>query len=120
MSTRASLLVVVLGLLTGMAAPATAQGGPKKYAVTADRAFVVTKEVLGKQGFEVVRIEDVGPDRIIYYRRGNMGRGKGKGPPQSVRAAMLMESPRTGRRPRCALRRRRGASCHRARTRGFD
>ena len=60
----------------------TAQGhGPKRYAVTTDRAIVITRDVLVRQGYEVIRIEDRGADRIIWYRRGNMGRGRGKGPP---------------------------------------
>ena len=62
-----------------------AQGhGPKKYAATSDRALIVTREVLGHQGFEVVRVVDQDNDRIIWYRRGNMGRGKGKGPLQKM------------------------------------
>ncbi len=67
-----------------LAAPAAAQGkgkGPKKYTVTNDRALVVTKDVLVKQGYEVVRVENAGPDVVVWYRRGNMGRGRGKGPP---------------------------------------
>ena len=65
----------------------TAQGrdhdrdhGPKHYSITTDRAFVVTHDVLGRHGFDVVRIENVGDDRVIWYRRGNNGRGRGKGP----------------------------------------
>jgi len=71
------VLLVVLA-----ATPLAAQGkGPKKYAVSNDRALVVTKEVLVKQGYEVVRVENSGRDYIVWYRRGNRGRGKGKGPP---------------------------------------
>src|SRR6266542_6558645 len=74
-----ALLMVAL---VACAAPLTAQGrGPKKYAVTNDRALVVTKEVLVKQGYDVVRVENSGRDIIVWYRRGNMGKGKGKGPP---------------------------------------
>jgi len=79
---RISTLSLVSALLWAGSLPLAAQGkGPKKYAVTTDRAFVVTKEVLVKQGYEVIRIEERGPDRVVYYRRGNMGKGKGKGPP---------------------------------------
>src|SRR5712692_1140373 len=68
--------------LAVLALPAAAQVRcPKKSAVTTDRALVVTKEVLVKQGYDVVRVENSGRDYVVWYRRGNMGRGKGKGPP---------------------------------------
>src|SRR6266498_5975209 len=73
---------LAIAALVAFAAPLTAQGkGPKKYAVTTDRALVVTKEVLVKQGYEVVRVENSGHDYVVWYRRGNRGKGKGKGPP---------------------------------------
>src|SRR5436309_5086885 len=73
---------LVIAALVVCATPLGAQGkGPKKYAVTTDRALVVTKEVLVKQGYDVVRVENSGRDYVVWYRRGNMGRGKGKGPP---------------------------------------
>ncbi len=77
---RTWIAVAALALL--VAGPLAAQGrGPKKeFVVAPDRAISVTREVLVRQGFEVVRIETVGNDQVIYYRRGNMGRGKGKGP----------------------------------------
>ena len=79
MTGRIALIAVVLVTL---ATPLAAQGkGPKKYAVTNDRALVVTKEVLVKQGYEVVNVENNGHDIVVWYRRGNRGRGKGKGPP---------------------------------------
>src|SRR2546426_10612295 len=82
MSNRATLVLLTVGLLVATASAAAAQGkGPKKYAVTNDRALVVTREVLVRQGYDVVRIEDAGPDVVVWYRRGNMGRGKGKGRP---------------------------------------
>lgn len=64
------------------ALPLAAQGrGPKReFVVAPDRAISVTRDVLVQQGFEVVRIVTVKNDQVIYYRRGNMGRGKGKGP----------------------------------------
>ncbi|HYU08783.1 MAG TPA: hypothetical protein VEK77_05315 [Gemmatimonadales bacterium] len=78
---RRILLLTLLTSLVG--APAIAQGrGPKKeFVVPQSRAVIVTRDVLGRQGFEVIRIEHVGNDQVVYYRRGNMGRGKGKGPP---------------------------------------
>ena len=62
-----------------MTAPVAAQGGPKRYAVTHDRALIVTREVLTKQGFVVVRVETVKATQVVYYRRGNQGKGKGQG-----------------------------------------
>jgi len=83
-------LLVAAALSVVLVVPAVAQGhghghGPKKeFVVAPDRAVSVTREVLVHQGFEVVRIEQVGNDRVVYYRRGNMGRGKGKGPPMKM------------------------------------
>ena len=81
-------LLAMLGIVIGLtlqAAPVAAQnGGHKRYAVTSDRAFDITKDVLGRHGFEVMRIDVRGGDRVVYYRRGNMGRGRGKGPLQSL------------------------------------
>ena len=75
-------MLAVLGFALVAVAPAAAQGrGHKKeFVVAPDRAITVTREVLVRQGYEVVRIEAVGNDQVVYYRRGNMGRGKGKGP----------------------------------------
>ena len=75
-----ALAVAVLAVST---APAYAQGkgkGPKHYAVTTDRAVSVTRTVLVRQGYDVVRVERVGTTQVVYYRAGNRGRGKGKGP----------------------------------------
>lgn len=55
-------------------------GQAKKHAVTVDSAVVVTRAVLAKHGYEVVRVEEANGVRVVYYRRGNRGRGKGKGP----------------------------------------
>ena len=79
MVTRLGMLFVAALLLAG---PAAGQGkGPKRYAVTNDRALTVTREVLVKQGYEVVRVENSGHDVVVWYRAGNRGRGRGKGPP---------------------------------------
>jgi hypothetical protein len=79
----ALLMVAVIGV---NAAPAQAQGKAKhkEYVVTTERAMSVTRSVLIRQGYTVVRIDRVGPTRVVYYRRGNMGRGKGKGPLQRL------------------------------------
>jgi len=78
---RTLLALSLLGAL--VAAPLVAQGhGHKKeFEVAPSRAVSVTREVLVHQGYEVIRIETVGKDQVVYYRRGNMGKGKGKGPP---------------------------------------
>lgn len=55
-------------------------GHAKKQVATPARAVSVTRDVLVAQGYEVVRVESVNDTQVIYYRRGNMGRGKGKGP----------------------------------------
>ena len=72
-----AVLVSILAVPAGLAAQGRV---PKHYAVTSDRAYVVTHDVLGRHGFEVVRIVNDGDDRVIWYRAGNNGRGKGKGP----------------------------------------
>ena len=76
------MLLIVLAVVASAVVPLAAQGrGPKKeFVVAPNRAISITREVLVHQGFEVVRIETVRNDQVIYYRRGNMGRGKGKGP----------------------------------------
>src|SRR5213594_1823167 len=81
--TRSLLTALVLALA---ASAASAQGhGPKReFVVEPTRARAVTRDVLVHQGFEVVRIETAGNDQIVYYRRGNRGRGKGKGPPMKM------------------------------------
>ena len=76
-------LALILGALTLSATAAHAQGKgkdkDKHYAVSSDRAVSVTRTVLVRQGFDVVRIERVGATQVVYYRAGNHGRGKGKG-----------------------------------------
>jgi hypothetical protein len=82
MLVRTLPLAVLLALL---ASPLMAQGKSKKgYEITPDRATTVVREVLVKDGFNVVRIEKVGETQVVYYRRGNMGKGKGKGPMQKM------------------------------------
>src|SRR5215216_394508 len=76
-------------------------GQAKKKVVTADQAILVTREVLVSHGFEIVRVELVQGTRVVYYRRGNMGRGKGKGPiekivirPEPDRVVFVSQPPR--------------------------
>src|SRR5512144_2638258 len=77
---KALLLAVAAGLIL-VSVPNTllAQGKSKHYAVSSDRALTVTREVLSKQGYDVVRVVREGDAQVVYYRRGNNGRGKGKG-----------------------------------------
>jgi hypothetical protein len=79
------LALAVLALAVSVA-PAHAQGKgkDKHYAVSNDRAVTVTRNVLVHQGYDVVRIERVGATQVVYYRAGNRGRGKGKGPLQKM------------------------------------
>ncbi|HVL17583.1 MAG TPA: hypothetical protein VM387_06290 [Gemmatimonadales bacterium] len=85
MSPRRRLLAALITLLalgTMAAAPVRAQGNSKAkhYAVSSDRAMTVTRTVLERQGFEVVRVVRSEDAQVVYYRAGNHGRGKGKGP----------------------------------------
>lgn len=81
----AGFALAVLALAVSVA-PAHAQGKgkDKHYSVSNDRAVTVTRNVLVRQGYDVVRIERVGASQVVYYRAGNRGRGKGKGPLQKM------------------------------------
>lgn len=86
MSTRMRALWMAVGCIVALTLPAQAQGhgrghGPKRYAVTSDRAVFVTRDVLVRQGYQVIRVEHHGPDEVVWYRAGNRGRGRGWGPP---------------------------------------
>ena len=83
---RSWMVVAGLIILASVGRPLVAQGhGHKKeFEVAPSRAVSVTREVLVHQGYEVIRIETVGYDQVVYYRRGNMGNGKGKGPPMKM------------------------------------
>jgi hypothetical protein len=69
-----------------VAAPVHAQGKgkAKHYAVTSDRAITVTRTVLVERGYNVVRIERVGPTRVVYYRMKRNKHGKAIGPIQRM------------------------------------
>ena len=69
----------ILAALCLLSVPLAGQGNAKRYAVSHDRALVVAREVLVKQGYDVVRVDVVGATQVVYYRRGNQGKGKGKG-----------------------------------------
>ncbi|MEX2155186.1 MAG: hypothetical protein WD825_17705 [Gemmatimonadaceae bacterium] len=63
--------------------PKAAPGQAKKR-VTPSDAVVVTREILVKHGFQFVRVETVSGMQVVYFRRGNMGKGKGLGPVQKM------------------------------------
>ena len=58
--------------------------GQAKKHVTIVQGVTVTREVLLANGFQIVRVAPSGASRIIYYRRGNMGNGRGLGPVQQL------------------------------------
>ena len=48
--------------------------------ISTNEGVTIAREILVKHGYEVVRVDIVGDTRVIYYRVGNRGRGRGKGP----------------------------------------
>ena len=74
--------VAIVALAGSSTIPAQAQNKikHKHYTVTSDRAVTVTRTVLVQRGYSVVRVQRVGATHIVYYRRGNLGRGLGRGP----------------------------------------
>ena len=54
--------------------------GQAKKHYTSVQAVDVTRDVMHRHGYEVTRVERHGDDQVIYYYRGNMGRGRGHGP----------------------------------------
>ena len=52
--------------------------------VTASQAVIVTRDVLVANGYRVVNVVPSGATQVIYYRRGNMGRGRGLGPVEKI------------------------------------
>lgn len=79
-----SLAAVALFGVTAGTVHAQGKAKDKHYRVSSDKALTVTRTVLVEQGYRVVRVERVGPTQVIYFRRGNNGRGKGKGPLQRM------------------------------------
>jgi hypothetical protein len=76
-----ALTVAAAALTVTTASSVEAQGnGKKRYAVTTDRALSATRIVLQRQGYEIVRVATSSDAQVVYYRRGNRGRGKGQGP----------------------------------------
>ncbi len=81
-------LFIGIALVTVVLTPAHAQGRGRgqnkankdKETVSIEIALTATREVLTERGFDVVRIEQEDDFQIVYYRRGNRGRGRGGGP----------------------------------------
>ncbi len=81
-------LFIGIALVTMVLTPAHAQGRGRgqnkankdKETVSIEIALTATREVLTERGFDVVRIEQEDDFQIVYYRRGNRGRGRGGGP----------------------------------------
>jgi hypothetical protein len=67
--------LAMLALAALVSAPAHAQARitRKYYVVSNDRAVSVTRTVLVRRGYHVVRIARVGPTRVVYYRLGRRG-----------------------------------------------
>ena len=51
---------------------------PKKQVSSAE-AVGLSREILVKHGYQVVRVETLKDSEVIYYRAGNNGRGRGQG-----------------------------------------
>lgn len=78
MSRRGRLLAVLVALValgTLAAAPVQAQASAtaKQYAVSAERAMDVTRAVLQRRGFAVVRVMSSEDAQVIYYRGSPVG-----------------------------------------------
>lgn len=75
--------LTIAAVLSLAAAPAHAQNKEKHkgkhYVVSSERAVSVTRTVLVGRGYEVLRVEQVGPTRVVYYRLGKKWR-KGRRP----------------------------------------
>ena len=76
LTTYAATLVAA-GWVAGACAPGYtraevvyAEPAEHVYVVPVDRVVVVSREVLVQRGWEVYRVEEHGPDRIIWARRG--------------------------------------------------
>jgi hypothetical protein len=76
--------LALVALLGTTAVPVHAQGKAKgkykHYTVTTEKAVTVTRTVLVRQGYEVVRVEQRGPTQVVYYKPGKWWRGRGRRP----------------------------------------
>jgi hypothetical protein len=58
--------------------------GHVKKVATVDDGISSARVVLVEQGYTVARVERLGATRVIYYYRGNRGRGRGHGPLEKI------------------------------------
>jgi hypothetical protein len=77
--TRYAVAAAVAAALWLGGTTAEAQSKEKVKAVATNDAVAAARYALVKHGYEVVRVDVVRDTRIIYYRLGNRGRGRGKG-----------------------------------------
>ena len=68
----------------GSAKAKAASPGKAKSRVTHTEAVDVSRRVLLEHGYTVARVERRGDTQVIYYYRGNNGRGKGRGPLERI------------------------------------
>ncbi len=72
-------------MTVALAGPMHAQGNSKKtFDVSVDVALQATRTTLVELGYDVVKLEPKDEVLVVYYRRGNMGKGKGKGPMEKL------------------------------------
>ena len=84
-----ALVIAALGVGITTQAHAQGKGKGKHYSVSSDKAMDVTRVVLQRQGYEVVRVVHAEDAQVVYYRRGSNGRGKGKGPVERLVIRMV-------------------------------
>ena len=114
MRPRTTFLTLTLGFSLLVVGSAGAQGkshghggGPKgmppgqaKKAVTVRDGVSSARVVLEEKGYTVWRVEPSGTSQVVYYYRGNNGRGRGHGPlekiyirPPKERDRIVVEGP---------------------------
>jgi hypothetical protein len=58
--------------------------GPKAKHVSMRQAVSVTRDVLVANGYQVTQVLQSGSNQVIYFRRGNRGKGRGLGPVEKI------------------------------------
>src|SRR5688572_18949464 len=83
-ASAASSPVLAQGKKGGNAGAAEVPPGQAKESVPTGQAVDLSRNLLTKHGFTIVRVETVKRAQVIYYRAGNQGRGRGQGPVMSM------------------------------------